>query len=659
MNYFFVSQRQTYKEEHSQGYLWAPRDGVWHHETMSKVKKGDVIIQYTGKIVGIGIALQDNYNFDRPEEDGFQKWEKQGYKVDIEQIHFITPVEKDLVKKVLLESQPKDHAPLNLNGGVNQGYLFPANEAMLNVILQNALEIDQSPQQAEIVKTIQEKLNIDLSKKNSDESEQRQDIMKRSDSIQKIFFGAPGTGKSYKVNAILGVERKKNFAESSEIAKSNHYADVLSNKEFVDCNIWLIDNIGLLEKKLTEFESDDKRANPRHSALSAYIDFFKKYREENRELRTTFHPDYDYAQFVGAYKPKKVQNGDDGSLSKEQLAQKLSEIFPTDGNGEIDKTTAITLFGLQYANSLKEKNMNEIVRLSEIGTDQYKSAYLSAAVKARLQFSNVDEKITYSFVPQVFAKAYAMAWKLQLAGAADKSVFLVIEEINRGNCAQIFGDIFQLLDRDGSGASQYSIDADNDFATWLKEESVLKDVWSDYVDKVGEGKLKLPPNLNILATMNTSDQSLFPMDSAFKRRFDWEYVPIKYAKDDDCGENWDADGFKIVIENSEYKWLDFLEKVNADIYDATRSEDKQMGEFFIKPKDGKTILFGDFRSKVLFYLWDSVYKDETERQTVFHFAYENGDDKIKSVTFQSLFGKNAEGIVNEIMKKLDVKNVNG
>lgn len=659
MNYFFVSQRQTYKKEHSQGYLWAPRDGVWHHETMSKVKKGDVIIQYTGKIVGIGIALQDNYNFDRPEEDGFQKWEKQGYKVDVEQIHFITPVEKDLVKKVLLERQPKDHAPLNLNGGVNQGYLFPANEAMLNVILQNALEIDQSPQQAEIVKTIQEKLNIDLSKKNSDESEQRQDVMKRSDSIQKIFFGAPGTGKSYKVNAILGIERKKNFAESSEIAKSNHYADVLSNKEFVDCNIWLIDNIGLLEKKLTEFESDDKRANPRHSALSAYIDFFKKYREENRELRTTFHPDYDYAQFVGAYKPKKVQNGDDGSLSKEQLAQKLSEIFPTDGNGEIDKTTAITLFGLQYANSLKEKNMNEIVRLSEIGTDQYKSAYLSAAVKARLQFSNVDEKITYSFVPQVFAKAYATAWKLQLTGAAEANVFLIIEEINRGNCAQIFGDIFQLLDRDGSGASQYSIDADNDFATWLKEESVLKDVWPDYVDKVGEGKLKLPSNLNILATMNTSDQSLFPMDSAFKRRFDWEYVPIKYAKDSECGENWNADEFEIEIGNSKYLWLDFLKKVNTDIYEATRSEDKQMGEFFIKPKDEKKILFKDFRSKVLFYLWDSVYKDETERKLVFHFEYGEGADKIGDVTFQSLFGKNAEGIVNEIMKKLDVKNVNG
>ena len=395
---------------------------------------------------------------------------------------------------------------------------------------------------------------------------------------QKIFFGAPGTGKSFKANAILGKNRKKCFSKSDH-PKSNGYANDLCDVKNVGFEVWSIDNIEFLEKKLVSFELDNKVTNPRHSALRAYIDFFKKYREENKENRTTFHPDYDYAQFVGAYKPKKE-----------------------------------------------------------------------------------GEKITYSFVPQVFAKAYAAAWKQYFTAGnvltAENQVYLVIEEINRGNCAQIFGDIFQLLDRDGSGASQYSIDADNDFATWLKEESVLKDVWADYVGKVGEGKLKLPPNLNILATMNTSDQSLFPMDSAFKRRFDWEYVPIKYAKDDDCGENWDADEFKIVIGNSEYKWLDFLKKVNADIYDATQSEDKQMGEFFIKPKrDDLKITLDEFRSKVLFYLWDSVYKDETERQSVFHFPYGDGDGKINSVTFQSLFGKDAEAIVNKIMENLKVEKV--
>lgn len=320
--------------------------------------------------------------------------------------------------------------------------------------------------------------------------------------------------------------------------------------------------------------------------------------QNQQVFRTTFHPDYDYAQFVGAYKPRKKDDDQD--------------------------------------------------------------------------------KITYSFVPQVFAKAYAAAWKqhlqrdsrdsigaspLQNDSGKDIQVYLVIEEINRGNCAQIFGDIFQLLDRvsDGpdKGFSQYSIDADCDFAEWLKtNDNGLKSVWPAYEEKVGNGKLKLPPNLNILATMNTSDQSLFPMDSAFKRRFDWEYVPIKYAKDSDCGDDWKADEFKIVIGDSTYKWLDFLKKVNADIYDATQSEDKQMGEFFIKPKsDDLKIAFNEFRSKVLFYLWDSVYKDETERQAVFHFPYGDGDGKINSVTFQSLFGKDAEAIVNKIMENLKVEKV--
>lgn len=558
---------------------------------MSEVKKGDVIIQYIGKIVGVGIALKDCYNFDRPENNGFNRWEKQGYKVDVEQFHFVTPVEKESVKEALLESQLEYHAPLNVNGGVNQGYLFPANVAMVDIILRKALEIDQSPQQVEIVKKIQEKLNIDLSKKNENEPNQGQDAMNKSVSIQKIFFGAPGTGKSFKVNSILPNEdiwsvsdeiRKQLFLDS-DTAKKAHYAEVLDNKEkFGD--IWNVGELSVLEEKLSEVNSVDNVSNPEHSALQAYIKFLKEYKFE-RVFRTTFHPDYDYAQFVGAYKPKK----------------------------ELNKTTN-------------------------------------------------KEELTYSFVPQVFAKAYAAAWKQYFAAGnestAENQVYLVIEEINRGNCAQIFGDIFQLLDRDSDGFSQYSIDADCDFATWLKEDSILKTIWSEYETKVGDGKLKLPPNLNILATMNTSDQSLFPMDSAFKRRFDWEYVPIKYAKDSDCGDDWKADEFKIVIGNSTYMWLDFLKKVNADIYDATQSEDKQMGEFFIKPKsDDLKIAFNEFRSKVLFYLWDSVYKDETERQAVFHFPYGDGDGKINSVTFQSLFGKDAEAIVNKIMENLKVEKV--
>ena len=180
--------------------------------------------------------------------------------------------------------------------------------------------------------------------------------------------------------------------------------------------------------------------------------------------------------------------------------------------------------------------------------------------------------------------------------------------------------------------------------------SVLKDVWPNYVDKVGEGKLKLPPNLNILATMNTSDQSLFPMDSAFKRRFDWKYVPIRYAKDDSCGDSWNADLFKVVIDkDTSFSWLHFLKKVNADIYKATESEDKQMGEFFIKPKNGSNeIGLDEFRSKVLFYLWDSVYKDDPSFKNVFHFEKDGS-----VVTFQRLFAGDFTGILKQILKNLD------
>lgn len=387
--------------------------------------------------------------------------------------------------------------------------------------------------------------------RDTEQNEQQEDA--KEICYSKIFFGAPGTGKSFKVNSILGEERKKCFVESSEIVKSSHYADVLSNKEYIDCNIWIIDNIGTLEKKLAEFASDNKRANPRHSALQAYIDFLKKYREENRELRTTFHPDYDYAQFVGAYKPKK----------------------------ELNETTK-------------------------------------------------KEEITYAFVPQIFAKAYAAAWKLQLTGAAETNVFLVIEEINRGNCAQIFGDIFQLLDRDSKGFSQYSIDADCDFAEWLDKEFKAANLWDAYKKEVGgEGKLKLPPNLNILATMNTSDQSLFPMDSAFKRRFDWEYVPISF-------DGKDAANYQIDIDGSFYSWKNFVETVNDKILDLTESEDKQLGEFFIKPDNGNIISKERFLGKVMFYLWSEVCKDEHKNGSFFRAKI---NDKEDFFTFQDLYKK--------------------
>lgn len=246
------------------------------------------------------------------------------------------------------------------------------------------------------------------------------------------------------------------------------------------------------------------------------------------------------------------------------------------------------------------------------------------------------DDITYQFVPQAFTKAYVRAWQ-----NPDKRVLLVIEELNRGNCAQIFGDLFQCLDRNEAGQSEYGIDAEADLGK--------------YLERVGlSSKITLPSNLYLYATMNTSDQSLFPMDSAFKRRWDWEYVPIDYTK---------AAEMRIKIGENHYNWGAFLEKVNEKVIAATGSEDKQMGNFFVKPdKPEKMISMEAFKSKVMFYLWSEVFKHEGDTGNSI-FQYKTEDGQTKKFSFAELFEAEKDvqlliHLMNELqIKALDISQV--
>lgn len=296
-------------------------------------------------------------------------------------------------------------------------------------------------------------------------------------------------------------------------------------------------------------------------------------------IRTTFHPDTDYSTFVGAYKP-------------------TTKPVPV-----------ITVIGTE-AVPVRDKNGKEMM----------------------------EDKIVYEYVSQAFLQAYVAAWRKYCdvqEGEEPADEFLVIEEINRGNCAQIFGDLFQLLDRGDEGFSEYPIKADSDMKKLLEKEfkgleiknkdsiNALFKGGRDIVAEVLAGDiLLLPNNLYIWATMNTSDQSLFPIDSAFKRRWDWHYVPIS-----DAGKKW-----MIEVNGAQYDWWKFLEAINDKVYHATYSEDKKMGYFFCKANDG-VISADKFVSKVIFYLWNDVFKDsEFEGDT---FKDEDGEklsfDKFYSV----------------------------
>ena len=309
-------------------------------------------------------------------------------------------------------------------------------------------------------------------------------------------------------------------------------------------------------------------------------------------IRTTFHPDSDYSTFVGAYKP-------------------TMGLLPI---------------------------CDELGQPMKIGSTVLHK-----------------EQIIYEFVDQAFLQAYVNAWKFYAENVeTTKKQYLVIEEINRGNCAQIFGDLFQLLDRNDYGFSVYPINADKDMKKQL--EKAFKDVNIGNADSINQhykGRnvvkevldgdiLLLPNNLYIWATMNTSDQSLFPIDSAFKRRWEWQYMPI--------GKGFDKNGQEIkwAIEGAtqKYNWWSFLEKINIQVGEATQSEDKKLGFFFCKATEG-VISAEKFVGKVIFYLWNDVFKNNGFDGPIFQ------DTDGTELSFGKFYKTDAKG--NAIVQKYKVE----
>jgi 5-methylcytosine-specific restriction endonuclease McrBC GTP-binding regulatory subunit McrB len=258
----------------------------------------------------------------------------------------------------------------------------------------------------------------------------------------------------------------------------------------------------------------------------------------------------------------------------------------------------------------------------------------------------IDKVIQYDFIPQAFTNAYIKAWQ------TEEPVYLIIEEINRGNCAQIFGDLFQLLDRDENGYSKYPIDADTDLKNYLAEK--FSESCRDDIEKeIEEGyKLKLPNNFYIWATMNTSDQSLFPIDSAFKRRWDWKYIKIKKGIDKETKKELD---WKIKVGDDSYDWWEFLKAINYKIDKMTSSADKQLGYFFCLA-DGKGEISADtFVNKVAFYLWNDVFKDYAEDGSPLLKYKKKEDDKSESdLTFPDFFDESGNVDPN-VVKQFIVK----
>lgn len=192
-----------------------------------------------------------------------------------------------------------------------------------------------------------------------------------------------------------------------------------------------------------------------------------------------------------------------------------------------------------------------------------------------------NKEIAYQFVPGPFLRVLTKA-----INNPDTNYCLVIEEINRANAAAVFGDVFQLLDRNPEGKSEYSIAASEDIKKYLETQNIEIET------------LSIPQNMYIWATMNSADQGVFPMDTAFKRRWSFEYIEINNGDTGVCNE-W-------VIEGSDINWNVFRKFVNGLLSSFDVNEDKLMGPYFVKADEENTISEKSFASKVLMYLWEDA-----------------------------------------------------
>ncbi len=358
----------------------------------------------------------------------------------------------------------------------------------------------------------------------------------------RIFFGAPGTGKSWELNK----EREK--------------------------------------------------------LLKALKDPGKNYE------RVTFHPDYSYASFVGTYKPIMVKCGDSDydnadlektiSVIKDEsksLQDRYELLYPE--FAKRDKSGLLSLLlGFYSDESFKSKKKDGTYYENATNEQNYGKAI-------RKYFKPIDykcdESISYEFVPGPFLRVLVEALK----NAQTKKplpYLLIIEEINRANVAAVFGDVFQLLDRGNDNASMYPIHVSEDVRNYLSDELKCSP------DECSS--LRIPDNMFIWATMNSADQGVFPMDTAFKRRWDFEYLGI------DTGESKIIDK-SFAVGGETYNWNCLRKAINDVLAENKVNEDKLMGPFFLSPsvfeKDNEAIT-ELICSKVLMYLFEDAAKQKRE-----------------------------------------------
>ena len=335
--------------------------------------------------------------------------------------------------------------------------------------------------------------------------------------------------------------------------------------------------------------------------------------------RVTFHPEYSYANFVGTYKPVMVDDSakiislasekevlavlTDETKSAQEKYDQLYDRFKGDG-----LTRLPLLLGLYTDESFKTRKADG----SDAAGDNSVERNHGRAIRPYVNLSKPSsgkKDISYEYVPGPCMRMYVKALKNSRTDNI-KPFLLIIEEINRANVAAVFGDIFQLLDRGDDFVSEYPIQATEDVKKYL-----AKELGGDPCDY---NKIKIPDNMFIWATMNSADQGVFPMDTAFKRRWDFTYLGI-----DDNDQDLQGKYVYLADDKSQkVEWNKLRKAINNFLAKEKINEDKQLGPYFISrsivvPNDSEEIdrdrFINTFKNKVIMYLFEDAAKQKRPR----------------------------------------------
>ena len=314
-----------------------------------------------------------------------------------------------------------------------------------------------------------------------------------------------------------------------------------------------------------------------------------------------------FAKYKKRLKALKIFNIDKTPIENNRFEEKItSEIYKY----TLLKTSQNLIFfgapgtGKSYElnKEAKENFGNNIERVTFYPNYSY-AQFVGTYKPVMTQTQDNKEEITYTYVPGPFIRQWIRA-----INSPDDKFLLIIEELNRANAPAVFGDMFQLLDRE-NGQSVYDVATSEDLRRYLrnlpKTENEAPDgsKWEWLPEGTNVDVIKIPSNMYIWTTMNSADQGVFPLDTAFKRRWDYKYFSV--------WEHKDIDDNIVVINNKKYTWGDIREAINNKLADKNVNEDKFIGPYFLSTSvfdesDDYKAFKNAFKDKVLMYLFEDA-----------------------------------------------------